>query len=62
LKFSGLVLISVQIPLSLSFQVDSAEFRSAMIQFPLPIFLYLTMLIYVFMKSKGSRPYGRLPA
>jgi len=41
LKFSGLVLISVQISVSLSFQVDSAEFRLSMIQFPLPIFDHL---------------------
>ena len=37
LKFSGLVEISVQISASLSFQVESADFRLSTIQFPLPI-------------------------
>ena len=44
LKFSGLVEISVQISASLSFQVDSAEFRLSTIQFPLPIVSHLNFL------------------
>ena len=38
LKLSGLVLMSVQISASFSFQVPRAELRLSTIQFPLPIY------------------------
>ena len=38
LKFSGLVLMRVQISASLPFQVVRAELRLSTIQFPLPIY------------------------